>query len=118
MMQRIRSAAVLTLLLSAIPAFAHSRPKEMSPDKNSTVSAPTQVSVVFTEPLEGKFSSLSLTDEKGAVLSKEHSVLDPADAKHMTLPLPTLAPGTYYVHWIAVAPDSHRMEGEYPFTVK
>jgi methionine-rich copper-binding protein CopC len=76
------------------------------------------VSVNFSEDLEGKLSSLELQDSMGMVLSKTPSVLDPKDAKHLRLALPTLAPGVYTVHWISVATDGHRLEGKYNFTVK
>lgn len=111
--------AFLLAFLVAVPAaFAHSHPVTMAPAKDSTVSAPTEVSVNFSEDLEGKLSSLELQDSMGMVISKTPSVLDPKDAKHLTLALPTLAPGVYTVHWISVATDGHRLEGKYNFTVK
>jgi methionine-rich copper-binding protein CopC len=112
------SLAALTFSLAAVPAFAHSRPKTMTPAANSIVSAPAEVSVFFTEPLEPKFSSLQLTDEKGTVLSTASSTMEPADHTHLILALPKLAPGVYYVHWISAATDGHRMDGDYAFTVK
>ena len=111
-------ALPFALWLAAIPAHAHAKPKVMVPDANSTVSSPGKVSVIFTEALEPKFSSLKLTNEKGLVLSKAASVVDPADHKHMTIDLPQLAPGVYYVHWATAATDGHRMDGQYSFTVK
>ncbi len=104
--------------LAALPALAHSKPKTMTPEANSTVAAPAQVSVVFTEALEPKFSSLQLMDAQGAVVSRDKSAVDPADAKHMTLALPRLAAGTYRVHWKTAALDGHRMDGDYSFKVQ
>jgi methionine-rich copper-binding protein CopC len=121
MLRRIfspRSLVALTFSLAAVPAVAHSRPKTMTPAANSIVGVPTEVSVFFTEPLEPKFSSLQLTDGKGTVLSTLSSKMDPADHTHLTLALPKLAPGIYYVHWISAATDGHRMDGDYTFTVK
>jgi copper resistance protein C len=112
------SLAAIAFPLAVVPAFAHSRPKTMTPAANSTVSAPAEVSVFFSEPLEPKFSSLKLTNEKGAVLSVAASTMDPADPTHLTLALPKLAPGVYYVHWVSAATDGHRMDGDYTFTVK
>jgi hypothetical protein len=108
---------VVTLLLAATLAFAHSVPVEMSPAANSTVSAPASVIVHFSEALEPKFSTLTLADADGKLVSKEHSVVS-ADTKVMTLPLPALAPATYTVNWTSVAVDSHRAQGNYKFTVK
>jgi methionine-rich copper-binding protein CopC len=117
-LKAVRLAAAFTLALSATVALAHSKPKVMLPAPDSTGPAPAELSVIFTEPLMGKFSKLELTDEKGKVISKESSVQDPKDSKHLTLKLPKLAPGTYYVHWVSAAPDGHRMDGDYSFNVK
>jgi methionine-rich copper-binding protein CopC len=115
---RVSLTAFAVVCISTATAFAHSRPKIMSPEPNSTVTAPAEISVTFTEALEPKFSRLEVTDEGGKVLSKEPSKLDPADKKHMTLTVPKLAPGTYYVHWVSSSADGHRMDGDYKFTVK
>ena len=108
----------VAMVLAVLPAMAHSKPKTMTPEPNSTVAAPAQVSVFFTEALEPKFSSLQLMDAQGAVVSKEKSAVDPANAKHMTLALPKLGPGTYRVHWMTAALDGHRMDGDYSFKVQ
>ena len=112
------SVAVCALVLAAAPAFAHSHPVTMTPAKDSTVSAPTEVSIIFSEDLEPKFSSLKLVDSADKTVSKVPSVLDPANAKHMTLALPHLAPGVYTVDWISSSADGHRLQGKYSFTIK
>ena len=119
-MDRLRPpfAAVVLASLTTLPAFAHSRPKVMVPAADAVVAEPSEISVIFSEGLEPKFSSLKLMDEKGAVVSKEDSKVDSADPKHMTLALPRLAPGVYVVHWVTAAPDGHRMNGEYQVTFK
>jgi methionine-rich copper-binding protein CopC len=99
-------------------ALAHARPKVMVPAADSTVSSPTSVSVTFTETVEGKFSSLRLTNEQGRKINTVSAVQLPNDPKTLTLALPTLPPGGYLVQWVSVAADGHRMEGEYKFTVK
>ena len=111
------SLFVLTLLLAAPAAFAHTHPVDMMPAANATVSAPANIMIHFSEALEPKFSMLTLTDAIGHVVNKEPSKVSP-DAKMMTLPLPTLAPGVYTVNWIGVAVDTHRSQGDYKFTVK
>ena len=113
-----RTAVAVVMILAVSPALAHSKPKTMTPEANSTVAAPAQVSVFFTEGLEPKFSSLQLMDAQGAVVSKDKSVVDAKDAKHMTLALPKLGPGTYRVHWMTAALDGHRMDGDYSFKVQ
>ncbi len=108
---------VLILLMAATLAFAHSEPVSMVPAANSTVSAPANVVVHFSEELEPKFSRLTLSNAAGTVISKAPSVVS-ADAKVVTLPLPALTPGVYTVNWVSVALNSHRAQGKYKFTVK
>lgn len=121
---RTRASLSATLFvaigLALVPgdALAHSHPKVMAPAPDSTVSSPPSISVTFTEPLEAKFSYLTLTDEQGTKLNTASSIAVPNDPKTLTLNLPALKPGDYLVHWVSVAPDGHRMEGEYKFTVK
>jgi methionine-rich copper-binding protein CopC len=89
----------------------------MAPAAESSVPSPAKIIVTFTEPVEAKFSSLTLADDKGAAVSKDHSKGDPKDPKTLTLAVPQLSPGGYHVHWVSVAPDGHRMEGSYKFRV-
>jgi methionine-rich copper-binding protein CopC len=111
--------AVATLVLAAVPAFAHAVPKQMTPAPDSTVSAPTEISMTFSEDLEPKFSVIKLLDSAGTVVSKQASVLDPANAKHLTLALPKGLPaGLYTVQWTSSATDGHKLSRSYTFTIK
>jgi len=110
--------AFAALVLAAAPALAHSHPVTMNPAPDSVVSAPTEVSIFFSEDLEPKFSSLKLVDTNGVVVSKQASVLDPKNAKHMTLALPPLPPGVYTLQWMSSSVDGHRLSRSYNFTVK
>ena len=117
---RTLAVVVLIAILVAAPvALAHARPKVMVPAADSTVSSPPMISVTFSETVEGKFSSLNVTDEEGkkkfntAASAPSHN-----DPRTLTLAHPPLQPGAYLVHWVSVAADGHRMEGEYEFTVK
>jgi methionine-rich copper-binding protein CopC len=117
-----RTTSVLALgviFLTAPFGFAHARPKVMVPAPDSTVSAPSHVSVTFSEDLVAQFSSLNVTDEMGGQVSREKSKADATNPKLLTVELPSALPaGAYLVHWVAAAVDGHRMEGEYKFTVK
>jgi len=111
--------AFAALILTAIPALAHAVPKAMTPAPDSTVSAPTEISMTFSEELEPKFSVIKLVDSKGVVVSKEAAVLDPKNAKHLTLALPKGLPaGVYTVQWTSSAADGHRLSRTYNFTIK
>src|ERR1700680_1491427 len=85
------AAALLTVTGSA---FAHAHPKATDPAAGSVGPAPAQVSIRFTEGLEPKLSSIHVASQSGPVVGKE-SVVDAADATHMTLALPALKPGSY-----------------------
>ncbi len=113
-----RLLATALTMLATLPAFAHAKPKTMTPAANSTGPAPAEVSVYFTEAIEPKFSSLQLMDAQNRSLGKAPSKADPADHTHLTLAILPLVPGTYRVHWVTAAVDGHHMEGDYSFTVK
>ena len=119
MMHRYLRPVVLAaaLLMTTASAWAHAHPKVMEPAADSVGPAPAQVSIRYTEGLEPKLSSIHVASQSGPVVGKA-SVVDAADATHMTLALPALKPGSYTVHWVAVATDGHRTEGSYQFTVK
>lgn len=109
---------LLLLTVSAPVASAHSHPVSMEPAANATTSPPERVTMHFSGDLESKFSSITVSDATGHVVSKATSVVGPGDTKLMTVVLPPLPSGTYTVHWVAVSVDSHRTQGGYNFTVK
>ena len=110
--------ALAALVLTSVPAFAHAVPKAMTPAPDSTVSAPTEISMTFSEELEPKFSVIKLLYSTGAVVSKDASVLDSTNAKHLTLALPKLPAGAYTVQWTSSTTDGHRLSRSYTFTIR
>jgi copper resistance protein C len=114
----VPSLLLLFLTVSASLAFAHSRPLTMDPAADSTTAPPSKVVMHFSEDLEPKFSSITVSNATGKVVNKDASAVGANDAKLMTVALPSLPAGVYTVDWISVAVDSHRMQGSYKFTVK
>ena len=117
----ILSAALLgTALFFAVPmASAHAHPKVMVPAADSAGPSPAVVSITYSEAVEPKFSTISVTDADGKKKFNTATAMPVAnDPKTMTLALPTLQPGSYVVHWVSVAADGHRLEGQYSFTVR
>ena len=116
-----RSYLVYGLLAAALVAvptlLAHSVPVKMTPAANSEVSAPANVTILFSEALEQKLCTIAVTDASGHAVTKEAASAG-GDAKTMTVKLLPLSPGVYNVHWVAVATDTHRSQGDYKFTVK
>lgn len=122
-MPHLRKLAAVSIVFAALfvtlpLALGHARPKVMDPAPDTTVAAPSKITVTFSEAIEGKFSSLSVTDEQGKKIGKEASQPLSGDPKTLTLALPAQPSGGYLVHWVSVAADGHRMEGTYKFTVK
>jgi methionine-rich copper-binding protein CopC len=99
-------------------AQAHAHPKSMVPAADATVAAPAEVSMTFSDGLEGAFSSLTVTDAAGHAVSGGKTEIDSATHTTMHMSLPALTPGVYSVKWVAVARDGHRTNGSYSFTVK
>jgi methionine-rich copper-binding protein CopC len=108
----------LLAALATQPALAHSFPKTESPAAGSVVrSAPSEVVIVFTEPLEPRFSSLQVKDASGARVDAGPAHTAPEDATRFSVPLKPLSAGTYKVIWHATSVDTHKTEGSYDFTV-
>jgi len=113
------ATALMAAALFAVPAaFAHAHPKVMLPTPDSVGPSPAMISITFTEAIEPKFSSISVTDEKGKQVNKELSKPVSGDPATLTVALPTLPAGVYVIHWANVAVDGHREDGTYKFTVK
>jgi methionine-rich copper-binding protein CopC len=113
-----RGALAATLLVTAQMAMAHAMPKQQSPAPDSTVEAPHEAAIDFSEALEPSFSSLTVVDAAGKQVNSAKSVVDSSNKKHMSVALGDLKAGTYQVEWTAVADDGHRTQGHYLFNVK
>lgn len=105
-------------LVMTSTAFAHAHMVSSEPAANAEVAAPAAVTIHFTEPLEAAFSRITLADESGKAAAPAAAEIDKQHAKVMRLSLPQLSPGRYAVHWIAVATDGHRTQGDFAFNVK
>ncbi len=112
------SLATAFSLASAGPALAHAHLATATPEPQGTVSAaPAEVTIGFTEDLEGKLSSIRVDDSSGAEVDNGNSHLAPKDPKTMSVGLKPLQPGTYKVTWNATATDTHKTHGTYTFKV-
>jgi copper resistance protein C len=110
--------AALTLAIAQL-AYAHAYPKHQVPPAGATVSTSLkEVAIDFDDELESEFSAITVTDAHGSSVTSGKAVVEPSNAKHMSVALNGLTPGSYTVTWVAVAADGHRTEGDYTFTVK
>ena len=112
-------AAIVSLALSA-SASADARYVKSAPAPNSTVGATIQaVTVVYSEDLEPRGSSLAVFGPDGARADQADASLDSMSRRVMRASLkPGLRPGRYTVRWTAVsARDGSAASGSFAFAI-
>jgi copper resistance protein C len=108
-------ASVLIALIANGGAHAHAMLASASPPVGGSVgAAPPQVTLSFTQGLEPAFSSVQVTDSKGARVDAGKAQVS---GSTMTVGLKALSPGTYRVHWHVLSVDTHKTEGSFSFRV-
>jgi methionine-rich copper-binding protein CopC len=113
-MNRMLLAFALLPLL-ALPALAHARLVKSSPAAGAKVTSPLHVTLRFSEALEPAFSGALLLDKDGRNVSGERVQIN---GTAIVLTPGPLAPGVYHVSWHSVGHDTHRLDGDFSFTVK
>ena len=112
--------AALGLTLAAPGStFAHSQLVSSSPGAGEVVAtAPTEARLVFSEPVDPKYTSLDVLDSQGKLLANGIGAPDPADGRQFVAPLPPLSDGAYTISWRALsATDGHSTDGFIAFAV-
>ena len=120
------AAPVLAALAFAGVAEAHPRLLSSTPAANATVAQPGRIELKFSETLVGAMTgaNLVMTGMPGMAnhqpmrMSGFTSAIG-KDGKTLTLLMRrALTAGTYRVAWHAVSTDTHRIEGNFSFTVR
>jgi methionine-rich copper-binding protein CopC len=112
---RILIASTLLAVLANASAHAHAMLDHASPVVGSTVaSAPREVALTFSQNLEAAFSSVQVTDGRGARVDQGKPQIS---GNTMRVGLKSLSAGTYRVRWQALSVDTHKTEGSFTFTV-
>jgi len=110
-------AGILGLLLWTAgipPAFAHASLLSTFPEDGAVLQeAPTQVRLVFDEPVQ--LTQLQVLDGNGQVLPLENLV-SRGEALQGDLPQ-GIPEGVYLVSWRAISADSHPVSGSFVFQV-
>ncbi|MCB0082322.1 MAG: copper resistance protein CopC, partial [Caldilineaceae bacterium] len=100
-------AAAHALLVRSLPAA-----------NEELTSMPAQIELWFSEPLEATVSRAWVVDAAGNELPGGGSNVDAADAAHLTLQPPDLAPGIYTVVYRTLSQaDGHEWLGSFPLTL-
>ncbi|KAF1070665.1 MAG: Protein YobA [Pseudomonas citronellolis] len=120
-MSRSSLFACLTLaaaLLNAPAVFAHAHLKSEVPAADSTVKAPQELRLTFSEGVESKFTKVVIKAADGTTAKVSGITNSADDAKVLVVNLEQpLAAGTYTVQWNAVSVDTHKSDGHYSFKV-
>src|SRR5271155_1966805 len=111
--------AAFAWIAPAVGAQAHALLDRAAPPVGGTVlSAPAEVRLFFSKAIEPQSSGIELTTADGQPVKTGPAVVDTSDQMQFVLPLPSLAPGRYRVHWHIVSVDMHSTEGNYTFEIK
>jgi copper transport protein len=109
-------AAVGILALVPAVASAHAVLLKTTPSSSESLSStPSQVQLLFSEPLDPAFSHVQVRDASGQLVDGGDSQVDPNNDQLLTASLqPGLPNGVYTVQWRSLsAIDVHPDEGEY-----
>lgn len=112
------TTALLASLLGASSVFAHAHLKGSNPAANSSVVAPNELRLMFSEGVEAAFTQVTISKD-GAPLEVKSLATEGTDKKTLVVtPAATpLRAGEYKVEWHAVSVDTHKSEGSYSFKV-
>ncbi|WP_433735728.1 copper homeostasis periplasmic binding protein CopC [Pseudomonas putida] len=111
------TAALLGSLLAASSVWAHAHLKSQSPAADSTVSAPAELSLTFSEGVEADFSKVTITKDGADILVKSLATQGSDKKTLIVTPAVPLTAGDYKVEWHVVSVDTHKSEGAYAFKV-
>ncbi|MUL63719.1 hypothetical protein BOO86_04520 [Mycobacterium sp. CBMA 234] len=115
----VASAVASTVLVQAPIASAHVAIVSTTPARGSTVSvAPTQVSMLFSEPPISTRPILSVTGPDGKTYSSDTPYPSGAALNVQLHTTPPQPPGTYTVTWQVTADDGHVQNGSWSYTLQ
>jgi methionine-rich copper-binding protein CopC len=116
---------ICAALVFAGTAQAHTKLVASTPAANATVVKPTKITLTFSEKIVPAFSGaeLVMTAMPGMAthdpMKMGFTSAMGADGKTMTLLMKrALTAGMYKLSWHAGGADTHRMTGDFSFTVK
>ncbi len=118
-MTSMAAVTVIAASLFGSPAYAHPELQSAEPAAGAVMTAsPKQIRMTLNENVIPQFSGVEVRDQTGKVISTGKAATDPTNKKLLIVPLKEqLPPGDYKVEWHAVSDDTHRVKGNYTFSV-
>jgi methionine-rich copper-binding protein CopC len=123
-MRRLSILAVPVLIGFSSGAYAHPKLLSATPAQNATVAAPARIELHFSERLIPQFSGadVMMTAHGGtahAPMKMDSTAALGEDGRTLVItPRSALRAGRYSVSWHVVSADTHRITGNYAFTVR
>src|SRR5688572_4084323 len=118
---RVRSCALVLVLICALPASAHAhiRLESSLPAAGATVdAAPTLLRLRFSAHIEARYTSLTAVTAEGRRIPLDGFVFEPNSDRELTVPFPVLPPGLVTIEWRTAGADGHVLEGSFAFTIR
>jgi methionine-rich copper-binding protein CopC len=106
----------IAVLISS-KAQAHAFLDHARPAVGSTVTAPKQIQIWFTEQIDPTGTSIKVIDLNGRQIDRQDSRADQRQSNLESVTVPYLSPGTYQVIWKALCMGGHTTGGSFKFTV-
>ena len=113
--------AAVTIIVAGLcgsAAYAHPELQSAEPAARATTTSPRQIKITFNEGVIPQFCGVEVKDQNGKVIATGKATTDPTNKKQLVTPVQEqLPPGEYKVEWHAVSDDTHRVKGNYSFSV-
>ena len=110
-------ALLVMTLLGSSPALPHASVVRTSPKANSTVEAPPDVAIFFSEKVVAAPDAILVKDENGTRVDQGNARGE-LNGRVVRTSLNPLATGVYRVNWKIRSSDGHVAEGSFTFQVR
>jgi copper transport protein len=114
----VLTLAVTSALAMPASAWAHAALLRTVPSASGVVnSAPPEVSLTYSEPVEPRFAIVSVSDAAGHQVTAGPPQSAPGGPQTLVAPLRRVPEGWYLVFWRVISADGHPVRGAFTFAV-